>query len=84
MMFKIPVIRAASNLSDDRAEFLINDRLSLMRFPGLGLADNAPDARTIWIFRERLTKAGAIEARFARVDRAVREASYGGKWVMRW
>ncbi len=36
MMFKILVIQAANNLSDERAEFLINDRLSFMRFLGLG------------------------------------------------
>jgi IS5 family transposase len=35
-----------------------------------------PDAKTIWAFRERLTKAGAIEALFARFDRAIREAGY--------
>ena len=62
MMFKILVIQAANNLSDERAEFLINDRLSFMRFLGLSLSDRVPDARTIWLFRERLTKAGAINA----------------------
>ena len=76
LMFKILVIQAHNNLSDDRAEFLINDRLSFMRFLGLGLADKAPDAKTIWVFRERLTRAGAIEALFARFDRAIREAGY--------
>ncbi len=76
MMFKILVIQAANNLSDDRAEFLINDRLSFMRFLGLGLADKAPDAKTIWMAHERLTKASAIDALFARFDRAVREAGY--------
>ena len=75
-MFKILVIQASNNLSDDRAEFLINDRLSFMRFLGLGLADKAPDAKTIWIFRERLIKAGAIESLFARFDQAVRAAGY--------
>ena len=54
MMFKILVIQAANNLSDERAEFLINDRLSFMRFLGLGLSDRVPDARTIWLFREKL------------------------------
>jgi hypothetical protein len=36
LMFKILVIQATNNLSDERAEFLINDRLSLMRFLGFG------------------------------------------------
>lgn len=76
LMFKVLVIQAQNNLSDDRAEFLINDRLSFMRFLGLGLTDKVPDAKTIWAFRERLTKAGAIEVLFARFDRAIREAGY--------
>jgi len=46
MMFKILVIQTANNLSDERTEFLINDRLSFMRFLGLGLSDRVPDART--------------------------------------
>ena len=58
MMFKILVIQAANNLSDERREFLINDRLSFMRFLGLSLSDRVPDVRTIWLFREKLTKAG--------------------------
>src|SRR6202171_4946057 len=68
MMFKILVIQAANNLSDERTEFLINDRLSFMRFLGLSLADRVPDARTIWLFREKLTKAGAISRLFERFD----------------
>jgi hypothetical protein len=76
MMFKILVIQAANNLSDERTEFLINDRLSFMRFLGLGLSDRVPDARTIWLFRERLTKAGAIKALFDRFDAALRASGY--------
>ena len=76
MMFKILVIQAQSGLSDDRAEFLINDRLSFMRLLGLGLSDKVPDAKTIWAFRERLTQAGTIEALFTRFDRAICAAGY--------
>lgn len=76
MMFKILVIQAQNNLSDERAEFLINDRLSFMRFLGLSLGDRVPDATTIWLFRERLVKAGAIRRLFDRFDRAVRDAGY--------
>jgi len=76
MMFKILVIQAANNLSDERAEFLINDRLSFMRFLGLGLSDRVPDARTIWLFREKLTKAGVIKTLFERFDDAVRGSGY--------
>jgi IS5 family transposase len=76
MMFKVLVVQASNNLSDDRTEFLINDRLSFMRFLGLTLADKAPDAKTIWAFRERLTRAGAIEGLFKRFDDHVKASGY--------
>ena len=75
-MFKILVIQTTNNLSDERAEFLINDRLSFMRFLGLGLSDRVPDARTIWLFREKLTKAGAIRPLFERFDATLRQSGY--------
>ena len=84
LMFKVLVIQAANNLSDERTEFLINDRLSFMRFLGLGLSDRVPDARTIWLFREKLTKTEAIKPLFERFDAALREAGYiamGGQIV---
>jgi IS5 family transposase len=46
----------------------LRDRLTRMRFLGVGLGDAVPDANTIWAFLEALTKVGAIE-RFARFDR---------------
>jgi IS5 family transposase len=75
-MFKVLVIQATNTLSDERTEFLINDRLSFMRFLGLGLSDRVPDARTIWLFREKLTKAGAIKGLFDRFDAALRAAGF--------
>jgi len=68
LMFKILGIQATNNLSDERAEFLTNDRLSFMRFLGLGLEDRVPDARTIWLFRQKLTTAGAIKRLFEQFD----------------
>ena len=76
LMFKILVIQATNNLSDERAEFLINDRLSFMRFLGLGLEDRVPDARTIWLFREKLTTAGATKRLFEQFDAMLRQAGY--------
>ena len=46
------------NLSDDMTEFQIFDRLSFTRFLGLGLNDDVPDSKTIWVFKERLRKDG--------------------------
>ena len=56
-MFKVLVLQASHSLADERTEYLIKDRLSFMRFLGLGLDDRVPDARTIWLFRERLARA---------------------------
>ena len=47
MMFKILIIQTQNTLPDDRTEFLINDRLSFMRFLGL--------VGMLWAFQERLT-----------------------------
>ena len=69
MMFKILILQALYDLSDDKAEFMIRDRLSFMRFLGLGLGDVVPDAKTIWLFRERLKEKAVIEKLFDRFDR---------------
>jgi IS5 family transposase len=75
-MFKILVLQALYCLSDDHAEFLIQDRLSFMRFLGLTLSDKVPDAKTIWLFREQLAEAGAVEKLFARFDKHLERSGY--------
>ncbi|MEL6216851.1 MAG: transposase [Pseudomonadota bacterium] len=64
MTFKFLIIQALYG----RTEFQNRDRLSFMRFLGLNLQGRVPDARTIWLFREQLTKAGAVERLFTRFD----------------
>lgn len=84
MMFKVLVLQALYGLADERTEFQIRDRLSFMRFLGLGLHGRVPDARTIWLFREQLTKAGAIERLFTRFDAHLREQGFlamGGRMI---
>ncbi|MBM3099341.1 IS5 family transposase [Gluconobacter cerinus] len=76
LMFKILVIQTLNNLSNERTEYLINDRLSFMHFLGLALSDRVPDAKTVWLFRERLTHAGAIQKLFERFDAILRNAGY--------
>ena len=50
-------------------DFMIRDRLSFMRFLGLGLEDAVPDAKTIWLFRKRLKAKGVVDRLFDRFDR---------------
>jgi len=76
MMFKILVLQALYGLSDDQAEFMTGDRLSFMRFLGLGFEDGVPDAKTIWLFRELLVEAKAIDKLFALFDRRLSEKGY--------
>ena len=81
---KVLVLQALYGLADEQAEFQLRDRLSLMRFLGLDLHGRVPDARTIWLFRETLTKAGAIDTLFARFDAHLRAAGYlamGGQMI---
>jgi transposase, IS5 family len=59
--------------SDERTEFLINDRLSFIRFLGLELAHRLPDARTIWLLRETPTQAGVLGPLFERFDATLRQ-----------
>ena len=83
-MFKIMVLQTLYSLSDEAAEFQIKDRLSFQRFLGLGLDGAVPDATTIWLFRERLVKARAIEKLFARFDAVLKDEGYlamGGQIV---
>lgn len=88
-MFKVLILQASHSLSDERTEFLIKDRLSFMRFLGLGLSDPVPDANTIWTFCEALMRAEiagmpAIVVLFSAYEAALRQAGFlamGGQIV---
>ena len=65
LMFKIMILQRYYNLSDDQVEYQINDRMSFMRFLDLSIADDIPDSKTVWNFREQLTDLGLVEGLFA-------------------
>mgnify|MGYP000226976691 CR=1 FL=1 len=73
MLFKMLILQRMNNLSDDRLEYQVRDRLSFMRFLGLDLAGTVPDAKTMWAFREDLKGSHLIERLFARFDECLRE-----------
>jgi IS5 family transposase len=68
LMFKVLVLQALYNLSDDQTEYQIRDRLSFMRFLGLDLHQRIPDAKTIWLFRETVAQAGVVDTLFTQFD----------------
>lgn len=64
LMFKILILQRYYNLSDDQTEYQICDRLSFMRFLKLTIADDVPDSKTIWLFKERLVDLDLVEVLF--------------------
>lgn len=48
LMFKMLILQRLNGLSDERLQYQVTDRLSFMRFLGVELAGNVPDARTVW------------------------------------
>src|ERR1700750_760716 len=51
VMFRMLVLQALHNLSEEQAEYQVRDRLSFSRFLRLGIGDSIPDATTLWLFR---------------------------------
>ena len=74
LMFQILILQRYYNLSDDQAEFQILDRMSFMRFLGLKISDKVPDSKTIWHFREVLTKSGVVEKLFEKFVESLESA----------
>ncbi len=76
LMFKILVLQALYTVSDDQIEYQIKDRLSFMRFLDLDISHRVPDAKTVWLYRERLSKNGVIERLFKTFDHAIKAQGY--------
>jgi IS5 family transposase len=79
MMAKILILQSLYNLADDAAEFMIEDRLSFKRFIGLDVAAKSPDAKTIWLWRERVKHSGVDQQIFAWFNGALDQAGYTAK-----
>jgi IS5 family transposase len=69
VLFRMLVLQALNNLSDEQVEYQVGDRLSFTRFLRLGIEDRIPDGTTLWLFREKLAKAGLIDATIVAVPR---------------
>jgi len=84
VMFRMLVVQSLYNLSDEQAEYQARDRLSFTRFLALGIEDRIPDGTTLWLFREKLAKAGLIEKLFEQFGRHLEAKGYiarGGQMV---
>jgi IS5 family transposase len=68
VMFKLLVLQQLYNISDEALEYQVSDRLSFMQFLDFGLADEVPDATTVWLFRNQLTQQELIVPLFEQFD----------------
>ncbi|MBI3704317.1 MAG: IS5 family transposase [Rhizobiales bacterium] len=76
VLFRMLILQSLYNLSDEQVEYQVRDRLSFTRFLTSGIEDCIPDGTTLWLFREKLAKAGVIEKLFDRFDRYLGAKGY--------
>lgn len=72
LMFKVLVLQHLYNLADDQMEYQIRDRYSFCRFLGLTPEGQVPDAKTIWLFRERLKEHELLDELFVVLMQQIR------------
>ncbi|ASJ72092.1 IS5 family transposase [Granulosicoccus antarcticus] len=76
LMFKILVLQHLYNLSDEQIEYQIRDRYSFCRFLDLSPEGQVPDARTVWLFRERLKEKELVEQLFDLLMQQINDAGF--------
>ena len=76
LMFKLLVLQSLYNLSDEQIEYQANDRLSFHAFLNITVFDKVPDATTIWLFREWLTKKELVKVLFDKLDEMLVDSGY--------
>jgi len=64
LMFKILILQRYYGLGDKQVQYQVIDRASFKQFLGIEKVDKVPDEKTVWAFRENLTKSGLIEELF--------------------
>ncbi len=79
LMFKVLVLQQLHNLSDERIEYQIRDRLSCMRCLDLQIEDRVPDANTVWLFRERMKELKLVDVLFARFHEQLATQGYAAR-----
>lgn len=78
-MFKILVLQHLYNLSDGQTEFQIRDRYSFCRFLGLSPEGKVPDAKTLWVYRERLKELDLVDRLFSELLAQIDAAGFSAR-----
>lgn len=76
LMVKILVLQQLYNLANDALEYQLLDRRSFLQFLDLTESSSIPDAKTIWLFRDRLVQAGAGTLVFEQVQQQLQQHGY--------
>lgn len=80
MMFKVLILQRYYSVSDDQMEFQLKDRRSFERFVSGGdTLYHMPDAKTIWVYRERFKEAGIAKKIFKLFQKQLERAGLIGK-----
>jgi len=76
MMFKVVILQRLYNLSDDQTEFQLKDRRSFERFVSSGeIHCQIPDAKTIWLYKERFKENGIARKVFRKFHHQLEKAN---------
>jgi IS5 family transposase len=75
-MVRLLVLQQLYNLSDDALEYQLLDRSSFLRFAGLTNSARVPDAKTVWVWRERLKQHDLIGDISAAVSGQLQRAGF--------
>ncbi|QCS47990.1 IS5 family transposase [Picosynechococcus sp. PCC 11901] len=75
-MFKLLILQRLYGISDEALEYQVNDRLSFMKFVGLGIEDKVPDATTVWLFRQKLVEQKLAAALFEKFEGYLQKQGY--------
>ncbi len=76
VMVKLLLLQQLYNLSDEALEYQVLDRTSFQRFLGLEHSRRVPDAKTLWVWRERLIQHDLIGDISAAVSGQLQRAGF--------
>lgn len=63
-IFKVLVLQRYYGLGDHQIEYQITDRVSFRKFLGIRTLDDIPDEKTVWHYKDLLSKKGTFDKLF--------------------
>lgn len=76
LILKMLLLQSLYDLSDEQIEFQVKDRLSFMRFLDLEIHHRVPDAKTVWLYRERLQRKKLLDFLFEAFNEQLNAKGY--------